>query len=68
MAVELDLGGAEALVLDRLGAEPRGERGGVALDDEVEVGAAAAEQQVADRSADQVDGLLAASRTASSSG
>ena len=34
-----------------------GERGRVALDDEVEVGPAAAEQQVADGAADQVDGL-----------
>ena len=35
----------------------RGERRGVALDDEVEVGAPAAEQQVAHGAADQVDGL-----------
>ena len=50
---------AEALVLEDFRAEPIGERGGVALDDEIEVGRTApAEQQVADRAADQVDGIL----------
>ena len=47
----------EALVLDHLGAERGRQRRGVALDDEVEVGAPAAEQQVAHGAADQVDGL-----------
>ena len=42
---------------DDLGAKPAGERGGVALDDEVDVGATAPEQEVAHRAADQVDGL-----------
>ena len=41
-----------------LGAERAGQRSRVALDDEVEVGAPAAEQQVADGAADQIDGLL----------
>ena len=59
VAVEIHLGGGEPLVRDHLGAEPSREVGGVALDDEVEVGAPAAQQQVADRAADQVDGLLA---------
>ena len=63
MAVELDLGGGEALVLaHRLGAERGGEPRRVADDDEVEVGAPAAEQQVADRAADQVDGAGAGAR------
>ena len=57
VAVEAHLCGREALVGDDLGAEPRGKRGGVALDDEVDVGATAAEQKVAHGAADQVDGL-----------
>ncbi len=64
VAVELDLGGGEALVLDRLRPEPRRQRRGVADDDEVEVGAAAAEQQVADGAADDVDRLLGGGRDA----
>ena len=58
MPADLDLDRAEALVLGLGAAEPRRERGGVALDDQVDVGPRPAEQQVAHRAADQVDRLL----------
>ena len=57
VAVELHLRRAEALVRDHVRPQPLGERRRVALDDEVDVGAAAPEQEVAHRAADQVDGL-----------
>ena len=59
---EPGLGGREALVLDHLPAEPLGDLGGVSLDDEVEVVAAAAQQQVAHRPADQEDRRLPGGR------
>ncbi len=69
MAVEDGLGGPEALVLDPFRAEGGRELGGVADDDEVDVGAAASEQQVADGAADEVDGgSPAAAPTGASSG
>ena len=47
--------GAEALVRARLAPQRSGDRADVALDDDVDVGAVlAAEQQVADRAADEV--------------
>ncbi len=56
MPVQHQLRGREALVLDDLDrAEALGEGDGIADQGEVEVGARAAEQEVADRAADQVD-------------
>ena len=57
VAVHLHLGRREALVLDQgLGTELGGKLGGVPHHHEVDVGPAAAEQQVANRAADDVDG------------
>ena len=57
--VELRLRRGEAFVLDRLGPQPRRQPCGIADDDQVDVGAAAAEQQVAHGTADQVDRIVA---------
>src|SRR5881394_292480 len=51
---EAHLGGGEALVFDHLAAEPPGERRGIALDHQVDVGSALTKQQIADCAADQI--------------
>ena len=68
VAVEDGLRGPEALVLDPFRAEGGRELGRVADDHEVDVGAAAPEQEVADGSADEKDGSPEAAPTGASSG
>ena len=57
VAVEHRLRGGEAFVLDWLGAQARRQRGGVADDDEIDVGASASQQQVAHGTPDEINGF-----------
>ncbi len=57
-AVELDGRGSEAIVGQELAAESLREHGGIPLDNQVQVGRMAPEQQIANGPADQVNSWL----------